>query len=255
MHYISADIEGCSGFRSGTEKERCDDLLGAHMTAAAEGLQQGGADRVKITSFHGFPTGLPGFIETVTERGTGEFDLPGLEPDCAGLVMLGFHGPGPEYAHGHAYRFEHLVLNGEKCGEVAVQIMLAASLGVPTALVAGDEGAVAEAQRWAPDASALTIRPGLQADEGTMDGAVLDEIRAACRDCAARPGKYELPPVPGAFRLGIPFRDGAPASIASKLSYPVERRGLVVSRQSESFGDVYEFLLDSFRCCNEARGL
>jgi len=257
LHYISVDIEGMSGFRSGAERERNDRIMREHIRAAAGGLGEGGESDVLVKSFHGIPEGLPEHVRAVLERPPGEFDLPGLRgppglgAGCGGLVMLGFHGLGPEFAHGHAYRWPNLLLNGERCGEIAVQIILAATRGVPTVLLAGDAGAVTEARRYAPAALTVRTRPGRDADEGDMDEAVLDEIREAAAEAAARSGGTGLSELPPVFHLEAPMASALAADVAEELPCPVTRRGNTIGRESTDFADVYRFLLDLFGVCNE----
>ena len=251
LHYISADLEGCSGFRGGRDRERNDRILREHIRAAAEGLRAGGEGDVALKSFHGIPEGLPGFVRAIRECPPGEFDLPGLGAGCDGLVMLGFHGLAPEYAFGHCYRWGNLFLNGERMGEVAVQTTLAASRGVPTVLFIGDDGGIAEAQRYAPASLTVRTRSGLGADEGDLDEAVIAAIREAARSAARRTGEFPLPALPEEFHLEAPMRTALGADLAEELPYPVTRRGDIVGRRSREFVEVYRFLLDLFGVCNE----
>jgi len=254
VFYVSCDIEGMSGFAGGGEaaRERNDSIMREHMTALAEGLREGGAGRILLKSFHGVPDGLPNFVETIRACPPGEFDLPRLPAGCRGLVLLGFHGLAPECGFGHAYRYDYLVLNGRRCGEIAIQVMLAASRGIPAAMLAGDSFAVSEFLALAPEAVTVTIRPGKAADEGGMSAAVLDEIRDAARE-AARRGRFPLPKLPPNFKLELPMRTGLQAELAVKLPYPVGRDGLRVWRESRDLAEIYRFLLDSFRVCDDAR--
>jgi len=249
-----------SGFRSGKERERNDHIMREHIRAAAGGLGEGGESDVLVKSFHGIPDGLPEHVRPVRERAPGEFDLPGLlgppgspglTGGCGGLVMLGFHGLGPEFAHGHAYRWPNLLLNGERCGEIAVQVILAATRGVPTVLLAGDGGAVTEARRYAPAALTVRTRPGRDADEGEVDEAVLGEIREAAAEAASRSGGSWAPELPPVFHLQAPMSSALAAGLAEELPYPVTRSGNTVGRESTDFADTYRFLLDLFGVCNE----
>ena len=252
MFYISTDLEGMSGlWHSPTIPD--DEIMCAHMTAAAEGLRAGGAKRVLLTSMHGIPPGLPAFVEALREhRETpGWADLPAFSRDCRGLLLLGFHGVWTPQAYGHSYKYPNLWLNGRKCGEITIQFMLAADLGVPAVMLAGNAAAVAEAREVVPDILTVTTRPGLAGDEGPLDPHVMSEIRRVAAAAVRRPARP--PVVPERLVLEVPFRAALPAEIAQRLPYPVTRKDNVVGRAADNFADIYRFLLDTFECVYEAR--
>ena len=257
MHYISADVEGMSGFVGGAfdpaGRARLDKLQRLHIAAAAAGLREGGAQRILAKSFHGMPDGLPEWVEPVVERPPGEFDLPCLKAGADGLVLIGFHGVAGTEASGPCYRYDHLVLNCRVCGEITIQVMLAASRGVPTAMLAGDRAAVEEVRAAAPAALTVTTREGRAVDEGGPDEAVLRDIRDTARRAAELRGRIAVPELPRRFRLEVPMRTELQASLAAKLPEASERDGLAVACESADFTGVYRFLLDTFRCCDEAK--
>lgn len=251
MYYVSVDIEGMSGFGytgAGADSEK--EILRRHILAVAEGLRDAGETQVRVTSFHGFPDGLPGFIDCRRDRSIEHFDFPGFDQRFTGLILLGFHGVAPQ-SYGHSYRFENLWLNGRKCGEVTVQMLLAACRGIPTVLNAGNGGAVAEAKELLPDLASVITRPGVKDDATPINQSILHEIRLAAKAMVRNPP--QLPTVPTSLVLEIPFRSEAAAQIAERLPYPVRRHGLIVSRESANFEDIYKFLIDSFRCVDSAK--
>lgn len=253
MYYVSADIEGLCGFAGGQTRAQQDEILRSYVVLVCETIHQASGQGVALTSFHGFPETLPDFIQPIRQRKPGEFDLPSLDGSFDGLVMMGFHGLGPDYAFGHSYRYEHLWLNGVKCGEVAIQILLAASKGVPLALLIGDSGAVAEAQAFAPSSPTICIRAGMEENEGPLTPDIADSIRQEIQQAVAAKGRIPLPPMPAQYHLQIPMRNELQARLAEKLPYGVKRDGLVVGFTSGSFEAVYRFLLDTFACCDQAR--
>jgi D-aminopeptidase len=251
---ISGDIEGMSGFKGGGNKEANNDILHAHFLATAEGLHDGGATRVLLKSFHGIPGEYPDYVKTIRKAVPGEFDLPGLPEAKTGLAMVGFHGLPPECAFGHCYRFSYLYMNGKKIGEITIQVMRAAVAGVPTVFFAGDAFAVAELRAVAPDAVTVTLREGKRGDEGPMDDKMIAAIREGAKKAASMRGKIPVPKLPEKFVLGVPMANEAAAQLAPKmLTYPVKVEGKTVSRESTDFMEVYAFLQDMFRVCDEAR--
>jgi D-aminopeptidase len=249
-YYISTDIEGLSGY--GHAGLTDNEILLAHITAVAQGLADGGAGETTLTSFHGIPDGLPAYVRPVQRTDPREFDLPQLTSRHAGLVLLGFHGLFPG-SWGHAYKYKNLWLNGQKCGEHTIQIMLAASRGVPTVMYAGDDRSIPEARALVGGLCVVSTRPGLPSDQGPIDQAVLDELRTAAASVVGK--RIAAIQVPQSLCLGVPFRTDLAAQFASELPYPTTRDGLIVSRQADNFADIYSFLMDCFDCTIRARNI
>jgi D-amino peptidase len=249
-YYISTDIEGLSGYGHANLSD--DQILLAHIAAVADGLASGGAGETSLTSFHGIPRGLPAHVRPVQRSDPREFDLPQLTSQHAGLVLLGFHGLFPG-SWGHSYKYQYLWLNGQKCGEHTIQILLAASRGVPTVMFAGDDRSIPEAQRLIPGLATVCTRPGQQGDEGPISQAVLDKLRAMAAKVVGE--RFAVPEIPRALTLGVPFRTDLAAQYASGLPYPTIRDGRIVSRKADNFADTYAFLMDCFDCTTRARAV
>ncbi len=253
---ISGDIEGMSGYKGGADKAANDKILHAHFLAAAEGLKEGGAARVGLKSFHGIPGEYPDYVQTIRRSEPGEFDLPGLKDAKAGIALVGFHGLPPECAFGHCYRFSMLFLNGKKMGEITIQILRAAVAGVPTVFYAGDSYGAREVREYAPDAVIVEVRAGKRSDEGPMDEKQLAALKEGAKKAAslAAAGKIAVPKLPEKYVLEVPMANEAAAQLAPKmLKYPVKVEGRRVSRESTDFMEIYAFLQDMFRVCDEAK--
>ena len=247
-YYISADIEGLSGY--GHPGIGDNEIMLAHMKAMADGLADGGADGITLSSFHGIPDGLPERVTQIRHRAPGEFDMPALTGLHDGLLLLGFHGLFPG-SFGHSYKYKNLWLNGRPCGEVTIQMWLAASKGVPTLMIAGDDRSIPEAREVVADLTAVSTREGRRGDEGPINPAVLEAIRRTAAACVGR--RVPAPAIPASFTLEVPFRTDLAARYATELPYPTARNGRIVGRQADNFADVYAFLLDCFDCTVRAR--
>jgi D-aminopeptidase len=246
-----------SGYKGGADKAGNDRILNAHFAAAAEGLHEGGATQVLLKSFHGIPGEYPDYVKTIRQEEPGEFDLPGLKEAKAGVALVGFHGLPPECAFGHCYRFSMLYLNGKKVGEITIQVLRAAVAGVPTVFYAGDAYGAKELREYAPDAVIVELRAGKHSDEGAMDPDLIGTaLREGARKAAslARAGKIPVPKLPEKYLLEVPMANEAAAQLAPKmLKYPVKVDGKRVSRESADFMEIYAFLQDMFRVCDEAK--
>jgi len=249
-YYISVDIEGMSGFGAGSGTEFDQILLREHITATAAGLKDGGAGRLQVKSFHGMPNGLPEYLEQIPSTSWDDPDLPSIASDCKGLILLGFHGLEPECAFGHSYHHPYLMLNGERVGEITVQIYLAASKGIPTILIAGDGHAVLEANRICGSIGSVNIRKGIKKNEGDMDRRILAGIREAA--LLAAQSSVPIPKLPSHFCLEIPMRSRKAAILLERAGYGPRRNGNQVSYEASGFGDIYRFLTDSFKASIEA---
>ena len=205
-----------------------------------------------LRTWHGQPE-LPEYVRIVHGNRTDDFDLPELTRDADGLLMVGFHGLPPDYAFGHAYRFRYMILNDRKIGEITIQVLLAATRGVPTIFMAGDEGAIDEVRTLSPDVVAVRARAGLAPDEGPMSEDVLGEIRKNAACAATGAGGIAVPSLPRHYRFGAVMRDPRAAEIAQQLPYDVRRDGQVVSIETDDFSVVYSFLLRLFDACDEAK--
>lgn len=250
-YYVSGDIEGTSGYKGHTDKDNA--ILREHFLATVEGFRDGGAKKVILKSFHGIPGDYPEYVEKSFQDLPTDGDLPGLTPGMSGLALVGFHGLPPESGFGHAYRFSFFFLNDRKVGEVTIQVLLAASRGVPTVLYVGDEWGAKEVHALAPDAVIVNTRPGKRPDEGDLDPAVIAKIRQGAKEAALKQGKVAVPKMPEKMVLTIPMRSDRAAKLApTMLKYPVTVDGRRVSRESTNFADIYQFLLDMFKVHDEA---
>lgn len=251
MHYISGDIEGMSGFGCAAGAPSHQELLTRHLAAAAEGMHEGGESFIRLRTWHGRPE-LPDYVEVVNGNRTEDFDLPGLTSEFAGLALVGFHGSAGS-AFGHAYRFTHMMLNGSRIGEIAIQVLLAATRGVPTVFLAGNQAAIDEVLVWSPETVAVRTRPGLAGDEGPLDEKVLHAIRQGARRAVELKGAVAPPRIPEPLVFSAPMPSESAARMAETLPFDVRRDGKLVTIESADFRSVYRFLLELFNACDKAR--
>ncbi|MCW5880189.1 MAG: M55 family metallopeptidase [Anaerolineae bacterium] len=172
--FISADMEGISGIIDNeyttpghSDYPRARQFMTDDVNAAVEGAQAGGAGDIVVNDSHGpmrnilierlhpaarlisgspkrlsMMTGIADGPDTVLVGGDGQ-----RRWDMAFLV--GYHArAGVADAildHTWTYSIFEVHLNGREVGEIGLNAAVAGSLGIPVALVTGDEKACAEA--------------------------------------------------------------------------------------------------------------
>src|SRR5205807_416843 len=165
--FISVDMEGMAGIvhlqqvmRGTSEFERSCRLMTAETNAAIAGARRAGVDRFVVNDSHGDMRNLvleeldPG-VEVISG-----FDKPfsmgaGLDATFEFAFFVGYHASaGTERAvmdHTYAGRMVSQVrINSQVQSEATLNAALAGNYGVRTALITGDQTAVAEAERELP---------------------------------------------------------------------------------------------------------
>ncbi len=158
--FISADIEGVAGVVSpaqgqpgNTEYERARRLMTEEVNAAIAGAFDGGATSVLVNDSHGPQTNLlPDVLDPRAELLLGRPKPAGM---CAGLdagfdavFFTGYHsGAGQHGVLSHTingFAFAGIRVNGIDCAEATLYGAYAGSIGVPVALLSGDDCLMAQ---------------------------------------------------------------------------------------------------------------
>lgn len=175
--YICADIEGVAGVVSpqqGTpgnaEYERARRLMTEEVNAAIAGAFEGGATEVLVNDAHGPMTNiLPELLDARADLILGKpkpFNMAaGLDASFDVLFLVGHHAAASGFgvlAHTtNSFAFREVRLAGRALGEPGVYGAYAGQLGVPVALVTGDDRLVAEAGDLFPAAEAVCVKTAL----------------------------------------------------------------------------------------------
>lgn len=163
---ISADIEGVAGVfhpeqtRAGNgEYERARAWMTAEANAAAQGAFAGGASAVIVNDSHGgfrnlLPDQLDPRVELVLGKPRYLGMMAGVEQDCDGVFMIGYHGRAQSrgvLAHTiNSGAFARVWLNGLELGEAGIYAALAGEFDVPVLLASGDDVFVNETRPLMP---------------------------------------------------------------------------------------------------------
>ncbi|MBP2703348.1 M55 family metallopeptidase [Microbispora sp. RL4-1S] len=229
--YLSMDMEGVTGLTDPEEMhaggrgyERGCELMTADANAIVEGAFDAGARAVLVNDAHGSTKNLR--IDLLDSRATlvrgpgkpyrmGQ----GLTADFAAACFGGYHARAGvrDGVLNHTWmgrEIHNVYLNGEICGETRLVAGFAGSLGVPVALVAGDEAVCEEARDLLGDVETVAVKKGIDrfsaellppsvAHRRLRQGAT----RALGRLAGLRP--YVVPPP---YTLGVEWSSTAIAS-------------------------------------------
>lgn len=176
--YLSVDMEGVTGLtdpeemhHGGRGYERGCELMTGDANAVVQGAFDAGAASVLVNDAHGSTKNLR--IDLLDERATlirgpgkphrmGQGLVAGMDAAC----FAGYHARAG-VAHGvlnHTWmgkEIQNVYLNGEICGETRLVAGFAGSMGVPVALVAGDEAVCEEAWELLGDVETVAVKKGV----------------------------------------------------------------------------------------------
>ncbi|BAF88989.1 D-aminopeptidase [Azorhizobium caulinodans ORS 571] len=175
--YISADIEGVAGVVSpqqgqpgNAEYERARRLMTEEVNAAIAGAFEGGATEVLVNDSHGPMSNIiPELLDPRADLILGKpkpFNMAaGLTRDFAAVFLVGHHAAASNFgvlAHTtNSFAFREVRLAGRALGEPGIYGAYAGQLGVPVALVTGDDRLVEEARDLFPQAEAVCVKTAL----------------------------------------------------------------------------------------------
>ena len=148
-------------------------LLTGEVNAAVEGALRGGATEILVNDGHGGVVGPSNLIlEELHEEAQyvigspRESPLAGLDESVDAVFMIGYHAmsdtPGGVLEHTMSSRTIACVrLNGRRIGEVGIEAAIAGAMGIPVALVTGDDKTCEEARRLLGDVETVEVKKGL----------------------------------------------------------------------------------------------
>lgn len=175
--YVMCDLEGTAGLvlheqqcqTVGAYYQQARRLATLELNALVEGALAGGATEVIAWDGHGgFPGGLDVELlhpDCQLEMGSGDGGPQGLDGSFTAAMQLGMHAmagtANAPMAHSFNMHYKSLLLNGREVGELAMNCLLAASFGIPTIFLAGDQAATAEALHLVPNMEIAAVKRGI----------------------------------------------------------------------------------------------
>lgn len=198
--YVMVDNEGISGvysweqvMESGNRRAEGRAYMTADINAVVEALKAAGVDKVIVRDCHGCANTvlwdqLSPLAEAYILGNSGPERMPRLR-ECDGVILLGYHAmAGTEGAIlSHTWSSEgiqHLFLNGQPAGEIAIDAAIAGECGKPVIMLSGDDKLCAEARALLPWAMTAEVKRGLTSTGGIL----LSQARAHAllRECAVQ---------------------------------------------------------------------
>ncbi|MGW4729980.1 M55 family metallopeptidase [Streptomyces shenzhenensis] len=211
--YLSVDMEGITGLvdrddvqPGGRDYERGRMMMAQDVNAAVRGALAAGATDVLVNDAHGpmrnlLPESLHPAARLVRGKPKQMGMLEGLTASHDAMICVGYHSrAGALGVLSHSFmghEIEDIWLDGSPVGEIGLAQATAAALGVPVAVLTGDDVACAEATSWddriaavpvkyAHDRFAAELRPEAEARQ-----AIEDTVAAALTPVPLRPAATE----------------------------------------------------------------
>ncbi|GAA1580768.1 M55 family metallopeptidase [Leucobacter aridicollis] len=232
--YISIDMEGVAGIatmdqvvRGGHGYPRAQQLMTGEANAAIEGAFAGGATEVTINDSHGTMDNL--IHEDLDQRARVVFGSPkvdcmaeGIDKDHDVALFIGYHaaagGPGV-IAHTYSSLFNEVRVNGTPVSEADVNALQAAAVGVPVALLTGDDVICADIATSLPGIHTVTVKEAH--GYNAADSVSPTESRRLIHDAAKRAvegaGELALAPVPEIIEAEIDMPNIPSAELAQMI--------------------------------------
>lgn len=255
--YISVDMEGVSGLTDpedmhagGRGYERGCELMTADANAAITAAFEAGAGEVLVNDSHSSGKNLRADLideRCTLLRGPGRLMAmgEGLDPSFDAALYVGYHArAGRHGVLNHTWmghEIQNAYLNGTVIGEIGLMAAYAGTLGVPVALVTGDDAACAEARETLGDVATVAVKRGVNrfAAELVPPARAAELIR--CGALQALEDLDDRPPhrVDGPYTLRIDWNSTATAAMCELV--PGVRR--VEDRTTEFTTDDYSELV------------
>jgi D-amino peptidase len=239
--YISVDMEGVAGVvhvdqtrRTGSDYERARRWMTAETNAAIAGAFEGGATAVLVNDSHGDMRNL--VLDDLDRRAeliSGSLKplsmVQGVTAEAKCALFVGYHAGAASRAGilDHTYYgrvVAKLRVGGRDWNETALNAAVCGALGVPVALVTGDQTVCAQAREHLGDVVTVVVKDAITryAARSLVPAVACEKIRAGATDAVGRaPGLQ--PFCPGApYDLEIEFVNAACADAAELV--PETRR-------------------------------
>jgi len=217
--FLSVDMEGISGLvrwadvsSAGIDFERNRRLMTLDANAAIEGAFEGGVTEIVVEENHGVEDLCCLLLDEIDARCTvvrgagrpGATCMAALDSSIDLAFLVGHHAAVGTFpgimAHTISYaRFRSVRINGAMAGEPDLFAIRAGEVGVPIALVTGDQMVISQLQKRAPNVEAVQVKEALARQSGQVipPARARALIRAGAHRAADRVARGEFEPYVG----------------------------------------------------------
>jgi len=233
--FISADIEGVAGVVTpqqgqpgNSEYERARRLMTEEVSAAIAGAFEGGASEVVVNDSHGpmtniIPELLDPRAELILGRPKPTYMCAGLDASFSGVFFTGYHsGAGRNGILSHTvngFAFYGIRVNGIDSAEATLYGAYAGSLGIPVALLTGDDQLQAQCAPLFPGAQWAVVKTALsqRAARALSPENARARIRTAAADATRNLVACRPYVIPGPYRLELDLSSVTLADLAAGI--------------------------------------
>ena len=231
--FISADIEGiattalwehCTKGQYGYDEARRQMTL--EVAAACEGAHEAGADYIRVKDAHGsgtniIPELLPRYVELTRHSCGSPWSMVyGVNEGFDAAMYVGYHCAagrvGNPLSHTETKSTVYVKLNGKKCSEFQLYSWAAATAGVPSVFLSGDQMLCEDSAGLHPKLVSVPVKRGfggivteLQPEEACA------RIRAGAKQALLQGLDQALCTVPDHFEFEICYKEHTQAVAAS----------------------------------------
>ncbi|MEU8780366.1 M55 family metallopeptidase [Streptomyces sp. NPDC048637] len=197
--YISVDMEGITGLvdaddvqPGGRDYEHGRQMMAEDVNAAIRGALAAGATHITVNDAHGpmrnlLPEALHPAARLIRGKPKNMGMLDGLTADHDAALCVGYHSrAGTLGVLSHSFmghEIEDIWLDGRPVGEIGLAHATSAALGVPVAVLTGDDRACEEMAEW--DASVTTVAVKYAGDRFAAELRPAEEARTAIEKAVA----------------------------------------------------------------------
>lgn len=234
--HISVDMEGITGVVTeaqlgpgGFEYERFRQFMTAEANAAIDAAFAAGATEIVVADSHGNGQNL--LIEKLPKNVTVVRSWPrplqmmqGIDSTFDGAIFIGYHSStsNPAGVRAHTIssaRFADVRINGISMSEASINAAIAGHFGVPVLMIAGDDAAVAEAQKHLGPIEGAVVKwyVSFHSARTLTPEAGQDLIREKVKRAISRIGEFKPHKVAAPVRLEIQFKNYRPAQVLAYL--------------------------------------
>ncbi|WP_328560818.1 M55 family metallopeptidase [Streptomyces coelicoflavus] len=197
--YLSVDMEGITGLvdaddvqPGGRDYERGRRMMAEDVNAAVRGALAAGATHITVNDAHGpmrnlLPEALHPAARLIRGKPKNMLMLDGLTGAYGAVICVGYHSrAGALGVLSHSFmghEIEDMWLDGRPVGEIGLAHATAASLGVPVAVLTGDDRACEEMTEWDPSVTTVAVK--YAHDRFAAELRPADEARKAIEEAVA----------------------------------------------------------------------